>query len=97
MMATSTLPIILALPLLGAIGIAFTGRWPNLREAISLLTAVTLAVLVFSWFPEISDGARPRFLLSEPLPGLVLALSLEPLGMMFACIASFLWIINTIY
>ena len=96
-MGVNTLPLILLLPLLGAIGIACAGRWPNVREAISLTTAVALAVLVFSWFPEVSDGARPHFTLSEPLPGLSLALSLEPLGMMFACIASFLWIINTIY
>lgn len=96
-MNPSTLPLILLLPLVGAIAIALAGRWPNVREAISLLTAVTLAVLVFSWFPEVSEGLRPRFVLSEPLPGLSLAFSLEPLGMMFACIASFLWIINTIY
>ncbi|WP_206604686.1 monovalent cation/H+ antiporter subunit D family protein [Kineobactrum sediminis] len=92
-----TLPLMLLLPLLGAIVIAFSGRWPNIREAVSLVTAVSLAILVFSWFPAISDGARPQITLSEPLPGLSLALSLEPLGMMFACIASFLWIINTIY
>ncbi|MDO8861170.1 monovalent cation/H+ antiporter subunit D family protein [Haliea sp. E1-2-M8] len=96
-MGANSLPIILLVPLLGAIGIALTGRWPNVRETISLVTALALAVLVFSWFPEVLDGARPRFTLSEPLPGLSLALSLEPLGMMFACIASFLWIINTIY
>jgi multicomponent Na+:H+ antiporter subunit D len=96
-MNPSTLPLILLLPLVGAIAIALAGRWPNVRETISLLTAVTLAVLVFSWFPEVSEGLRPRFVLSEPLPGLSLAFSLEPLGMMFACIASFLWIINTIY
>ncbi|HEY7775970.1 MAG TPA: proton-conducting transporter membrane subunit, partial [Kineobactrum sp.] len=92
-----TLPLMLLVPLLGAIGIAFTGRWPNVREAVSLVTAVSLAILVFSWFPAVSDGARPQITLLEPLPGLSLALSLEPLGMMFACIASFLWIINTIY
>ncbi|WP_197911792.1 proton-conducting transporter transmembrane domain-containing protein [Kineobactrum salinum] len=96
-MSATTLPLMLLLPLLGAIGIAATGRWPNLRETVSLVTAVALAITVFSWFPEVADGARPRLVLAEPLPGLPFALSLEPLGMMFACIASFLWIINTIY
>ncbi|MEQ9396589.1 proton-conducting transporter transmembrane domain-containing protein [Haliea sp.] len=96
-MGANTLPVILLLPLLGAIGIACTARWPNVRETVSVLTALGLAVVVFSWFPEVSAGARPHIILSEPLPGLTLALSLEPLGMMFACIASFLWIINTIY
>lgn len=96
-MDANILPWILALPLLGAVAIAFAGRWPNLREAISLTTAVGLAILVFSHVPGVTEGARPHVLLTEPLPGLPIALSLEPLGMMFACIASFLWIINTIY
>ena len=96
-MSAEMLPWILVLPLLGALAIAFCGRWPNLREGISLLTAVTLAVLVFSQAGGVMDGARPYILLTEPLPGLPIALSLEPLGMMFACLASFLWIIKTIY
>lgn len=96
-MSAQMLPWILILPLLGAVGIAFTGRWPNLREGISLVTAVALAGLVFSQAPGVMDGGRPHILLTEPLPGLPIALSLEPLGMMFACLASFLWIINTIY
>lgn len=79
-MSAQMLPWILVLPLLGALAIAFCGRWPNLREGISLLTAVTLAVLVFSQAGGVMDGARPYILLTEPLPGLPIALSLGPWG-----------------
>ena len=40
---------------------------------------------------------RPAVRLAEPIPGLALALRLEPLGMLFALIASFLWIVTTLY
>lgn len=88
---------ILTLPLAGAVAIAASSRWPNLREAISLSTATGLAFLVFAQIPLVMSGGRPEIVLLEPLPGLPVAFSLEPLGMIFACIASFLWIINTLY
>ena len=35
--------------------------------------------------------------LAEPIPGLSLAVSAEPLGVLFGLIASFLWIVTTVY
>ena len=43
------------------------------------------------------SGIRTSISLLEFLPGLSLRLELEPLGMMFALIASFLWIVSSIY
>ena len=34
------------LPLLGAIGVVAAGRWPNLRETVTLATAVGTAAIV---------------------------------------------------
>ena len=42
-------------------------------------------------------GGRPALRLFEVLPGLELAFSVEPLGMLFALIASGLWIVNSLY
>ena len=78
-------------------GIALTGRWPNLREAVTLTTAVALFVCVTQLLGPVLDGARPAVMLLEPLPGLPVAFSVEPLGMLFALIASGLWIVNSIY
>ena len=88
----------LLLPLLGAVGIAIAGRInDNLREAITLITAVALCGLVYSLLPLVQEGGRPALSLFEVVPGIQLAFKIEPLGMMFAALASSLWIINSIY
>jgi len=87
----------LAIPFIGAVPIAFTGWSPNLRESITLVTAVLLFLVVASLLPEVLNGARPEVRLVETLPGLPLYLKVEPLGMTFAAVASFLWIVNSIY
>ena len=87
----------LAIPFIGAVPIALTGWNPNLRESITLVTAGLLFFVVASLLPEVMNGARPEVTLAEPLPGLPLTLKVEPLGMTFAAVASFLWIVNSIY
>ena len=85
------------IPLVGALLIAATGRRPNLRETVTLVTAAALAVAVFSLAPAVMAGARPEISFGEPLPGVPLRFLVEPLGMLYAGIASLLWIINSIY
>ena len=87
----------LLLPLLGALGIVLAGRAPNLREGITLTTAVVLFVCVAQLLDPVLAGGRPELVLLEPLPGLPLAFRVEPLGMLFALIASGLWIVNSVY
>ena len=87
----------IATPLIGAVGIGLTGRWPNMREAVTLATATILIALVFAWVPLVLDGERPYVHLFEFMPGLDIALRLEPLGILFACLASGLWLVNSIY
>jgi multicomponent Na+:H+ antiporter subunit D len=84
-------------PLLGAIAIGLLGTRPNPREAATLVTAGLLFALVYSLLPEVLAGERPGMVLAEPIPGLPLALEVEPLGMLFALVASFLWIITSLY
>ena len=92
-----TIQAALITPLIGAVLIAFSSRWPNLRETITLVTATILFVLVASLYPEIMAGGRPSLVIGEMLPGFSIAFTVEPLGLIFACIASFLWIINSLY
>ncbi|MDP2196043.1 MAG: monovalent cation/H+ antiporter subunit D family protein [Rhodocyclaceae bacterium] len=87
----------LVLPLLGALGIALAGKLPNLREAITLTTAVALFACVVQLLDPVLAGVRPELVLLEPLPGLPIAFRVEPLGMLFALIASGLWIVNSVY
>ncbi|TQV70185.1 monovalent cation/H+ antiporter subunit D family protein [Exilibacterium tricleocarpae] len=88
----------LVLPLVGALGIALAARISaNLREAVTLATAAALAVVVWGLLPELMAGERPALRLAEIVPGIEIALRVEPLGMLFAALASGLWIINSIY
>ena len=87
----------LLLPLAGAAGIMFCGRWPNLREAVTLLTAGALGLIVINLYLRLQAGAMLAIDLAEPLPGLALRLEVEPLGMLFALVAGVLWFITSIY
>ena len=87
----------LLVPLLGALLIALCGRWPNLRETVTLVTAGLLFALVLSLLPEVFAGARPEVTWVTMLPGVTLGLRVEPLGLLFALVASGLWIVTSVY
>jgi multicomponent Na+:H+ antiporter subunit D len=87
----------LLVPCAGAALIALAHRRPNLREGVTLATAALLLVCVASVLPSVQQGMRPALTLFTMLPGLNLALQIEPLGMLFALIASALWIVNSLY
>lgn len=87
----------LVLPLLGAAGIALANKASNLREGVTLTTAALLFACVTQLLGPVLEGARPAVTLLEPLPGLPIAFYVEPLGMLFALIASGLWIVNSVY
>jgi multicomponent Na+:H+ antiporter subunit D len=98
MTAPNAILVALALPLFGALAIALAGRISaNLRETATLLTAGGLAFTVWQIVPVVMAGGRPAVTLAEVLPGISIAFTVEPLGMLFAALASSLWIINSIY
>jgi len=94
---TVLLGLALTLPLAGAVLIAMSDRKPNQRETVTLVTAVALFSTVLALTLRVLDGERPYLELLDILPGIALAFRIEPLGMMFALVASFLWIVNSIY
>jgi multicomponent Na+:H+ antiporter subunit D len=91
------LGLCLLIPAAAALLIAACHRRPNLREAVSLASAAALFSSVISLWGPVMDGLRPALTLGEMLPGLAIALKLEPLGLLFALIASGLWFVSTVY
>ena len=88
----------LLIPALGTAGIALTGFNRNLREAVTLITAGALFyVVVLNLLPMVLAGERPGSHALTAFGTIEIAFSVEPLGMLFACIASSLWIVNSIY
>ena len=96
---TGTTALLLApgLPLAASLLTPLLGRRANLREAVTLLLAAGTFATVAALCPEVTAGGRPAVSLCEVFPGLPLAFALEPLGLLFALVASGLWIVTTVY
>lgn len=91
-------------PLLGAGAIMATGKRPNVREACSFIAAVTMFGIVASLVPAVQAGKTLHFTVFNLLPdldthhkALTIALRADPLSMIFAVAASFLWILTVFY
>ena len=85
------------LPFAGAFAIMLCDRWPNLRETITLLTATAVCITVINIYKVFGTGAELSVVIAEPLPGISLHFEVESLGMMFALVASVLWLLTSIY
>ena len=89
--------IAMGLPLVAAIWVAIFGKAPNVREAGSIAVSITTFSVNCILAGHVFAGERPSVALGEMLPGFSISFTVEPLGMLFALIASGLWILTTIY
>ena len=86
----------IVIPLLGALFILVFHKYEQLREASSILAGLCLFLYVYQLFNSYESGA-PTHILLNISAGFSIAFHLEPLGLVFALVASSLWIITTIY
>lgn len=85
------------IPFIGALLVIATGKYPNLRETITLATATILFTVVLAITDYTFQGVKLSLDLIEIFPGLGINFDVEPLGVLFALVASFLWIVTSIY
>lgn len=97
MTAATLIALALAIPPVCAVLIALAHRAPNLRDGISVGSAVLLALTVSGLVPTVLAGATPSLTAFELLPGIALAFRVEPLGMIFAVVAACLWVVSALY
>ena len=76
------------LPLAACPLIALARSRLNLREAVTLAAGVLTFGAVLQLLPLVTAGERPGASLMQVLPGIDLAFEVEPLGMLFAMVAS---------
>lgn len=69
----------------------------NLREAITVIAAICAAGLIFSMAPAVAAGHIYEARLWQIAEGIKLGFRTDAAGMVFACIASFLWILTSVY
>jgi multicomponent Na+:H+ antiporter subunit D len=87
----------LVLPLAGAGLIVLLGRWPYVRDTAMVLGAAALAAAAAGLAMAVGRGLRPGWDGWSPVPGLRIAFAAEPLGMLFAVVASSLWVLTALY
>ncbi len=99
MMSASTIQLYcLVAPIVAVVLIVTVGRvFPILYEAINASVAVITFLLALSLYSALGEGTIEPFVLFEPFVGVSIALQAEPLGILFALMASFLWIVTSIY
>ncbi|MDA8743449.1 proton-conducting transporter membrane subunit [Rubripirellula amarantea] len=97
MTPTNLIALSLALPLLAYIMNVLLGSKPNAREGSTVTIASILFVVTCILASHVFAGERPQWNVGELLPGFSIAFTVEPLGMLFALVASGLWILTTIY
>jgi len=102
-------PIVSLKPLLavlaaltGSVLVMLSGRKPNVRESWSLLAALVMFGIIASMIPSVAPaplGAGQTLVckLFQILPGLSVSLRVDPFSMIFAVVASFLWILAVFY
>ncbi|MGA7828084.1 MAG: monovalent cation/H+ antiporter subunit D family protein [Geobacteraceae bacterium] len=86
-----------AAPLVGAVLVMLTGCRPNLREACSFVAAAFTFGTIASLTPAVLAGKRFVLHLFILLPGVNLTLRADSFSLVFALVASFLWIVTVLY
>ncbi len=77
--------------------LAFNDRRPNLRESSTLMAAVAKFMIVAAMIPVVMQGGGFELTLAEVIPGVPIQLRVDALGLIFALVASFLWIFTSLY
>lgn len=72
-------------------------RSKNLRETWTILAAVTKFGIVASMVPSVLSGKILEYTLISIAPGLSIHFKVDAIGIFFAALASFLWIITSFY
>ena len=90
----------IGLPIVAAIGVTLTRAYPNVREAVSIGAGLGLCATVIAIGTRVlgatAEAGGVTHVL-QVLPGLDIAFAAEPLGLLFASIASMLWVVTTVY
>jgi len=70
---------------------------PNLRDGVTLVAAVVTFLCVLTILGNVGNKTTGHLTLFSVMPGLDLAFNVEPLGLLFAIVASGLWILTHLY
>lgn len=94
----SIMPLLIILvTIAGVFPILLAGKKPALRSKLTILLSLLVFGLVAAQVPAILDGQTLTCTIAKVLPGAYFKLRIDAMGLMFALVASFLWIFTSVY
>lgn len=90
-------PFLAVLVSLLIVPILISTRTPNVREAWTFVAAIAKFLIILSMVPAVLKGTELVYTVAEVLPGIGIQFRVDALGMLFALVASSLWIITSAY
>ncbi|SDB23371.1 multisubunit sodium/proton antiporter, MrpD subunit (TC 2.A.63.1) [Desulfonatronum thiosulfatophilum] len=96
-LVSSKILLPLLITLIAPFGIALARHNPNNREAVSFAAGILTFLTVLSFVPDVLDGKIQTFTLFTLIPGVTVKFGVDGLSLIFALVASFLWILATSY
>ncbi len=90
-------PLLAILTSLLVIPVILSSRTPNIRETWTFTAAIIKFLLVASMIPIVLAGGSIEYTIALVLPAVAIKLRVDSLGLLFAMVASFLWIITSAY
>ncbi|MFH1628307.1 MAG: monovalent cation/H+ antiporter subunit D family protein [Pseudomonadota bacterium] len=90
-------PLIAVLVSICAVPLLILSKKSNIRETWTFVAAVAKFLIVISMLPAILKGNQIVYTLAEVIPGAAIKFRVDPLGMLFAIVASSLWILTSAY
>lgn len=95
---TSILPLLAVLtPVITALAVVVSRRVPQVRDALLATGALVTFGVIVAMLPQTLAGTVPTTTLGELVPGLQLQLRADGMGMVFAVLASALWVLASPY
>jgi len=93
----SNLLLAVIIPLFGSLVVMTLKDHPNLREMVSSCASILLFLIVLSFIPALKAGETLVYPILQLLPGLSITLRADGFSMIFAMVASSLWMIAVFY
>ena len=90
-------PLLAVVVSLLLIPVLISSRTPNIREGWTFAIALAKFLIVASMVPAVLLGNQIVFTVAEVIPGLAIRFKVDALGILFALVASLLWIVTSAY
>lgn len=90
-------PFLAVMVSFAAVPVIVSARSANVREMWTFVAAGIKLLIVVSMVPAVLKGVVIENTIAEVLPGLAIKFRVDSLGLLFALVASFLWIVTSVY